>query len=129
MGMPCEFLDEDDDGVTVVIKGKDRATLETIFSKLGIQESNITDDDGNRVTFSEYDFEFQFLRDWDGPFEWILEIAFSEEDMEFREWYYLRAVAEALAEKLGGKHESDRTGEEVLEEGHLWAPPPPIKSP
>jgi hypothetical protein len=127
LGLPGEFSEDNDDEQVLVIKAEDRAALNVVFSKLGINEADIKDDDGNHITLSEFEFVFAFIKDHDGPFEWILEICFSEEEMAFFEWPYLWAAADAIARKLGGKHEGDRTGEEIIAEGHLWAPPPPVK--
>ena len=125
--LPWELADLGDGEEAVTIKGSDRATLEAIFSRLEIPEPTLIDEDDRPVALAAYDFELCFVPDWDGPFEWIMEISFSEEEMADWEWPYLQAVAAALAVKLGGKHQGDRTGEEIIAEGHIWAPPPPIR--
>ncbi len=67
--LPCEFDAVDDEEITLTISGPDRAALEGIFSILGIPEPTVADQDGKSVTFPEYEFVFQLLPDWDGPFE------------------------------------------------------------
>jgi hypothetical protein len=126
LGVPWEIIDVDDDEETMLIAADDRAALESLFARLALSESEILDEDGAPIAFASFEFELQCVKDWDGPFEWILEAHFFDEDMDLDEWLYLRAVAGAIADKLGGIHEEDRSGDDIIAEGHMWAPPPPI---
>jgi len=60
--------------------------------------------------------------DWDGSFEWILEVSFQLQ----HEWPLTLLVARALSDKLNGKHYEDLTNEELLAGQTLWMAPPPI---
>lgn len=124
--LPEYIVEENEEEHFFTLRCHDEAAAHELLGALGLSADVLAecadDQECDDDLSNGADVVLMVYPDYDGSFEWILEVRYELP----HEWPLTLLTANYVAEKLGAKHYEELTDEELLAGQTMWMAPPPI---